>query len=260
VKYTSFLYFWAEFVPKHEVIALMPYAAAALVSVGIFALVHLYAGKVRRLSKHFQARFLSVGGGVAIAYVFLDLLPKLAESDFIVNQSLQGTIPFLERHAYIMALLGFLLFYLVDKAPTTLRDRRSYLLSLGSYALFNFLVGYAVVDQDNPEVQPLVLFTFAMGLHYFTNDYSLSKHHVNDYKNSGKWILILSIFLGWFSGVWVSMPTVVIALVSAFIGGGVIMNVIRHELPKDNPNNLGAFLLSAALYAALLLSIGKTSG
>jgi hypothetical protein len=36
------------------------------------------------------------------------------------------------------------------------------------------------------------------------------------------------------------------------------MNVTRHELPKENPNSLGAFLLSSALYTVILLSIHTT--
>ena len=64
-------------------------------------------------------------------------------------------------------------------------------------------------------------------------------------------------FLGWLIGQWVILSATAVALVSAFIGGGVIMNVTRHELPKDNPNSLGAFLMSAAIYTGILLGIGS---
>lgn len=62
----------------------MPYPAIDFLSFCVFALVHLCAGKIRLLSFPFQARFLSAGGGVAIAYIFVDLLPKLGDSNALV--------------------------------------------------------------------------------------------------------------------------------------------------------------------------------
>lgn len=234
----------------------MPYPAIALISVTIFALVHLCAGQMRLLSLPFQSRFLSAGGGVAIAYVFVDLLPKLGASDAIVKDWAMGVFPYFERHVYVMALAGFLLFFIVDRLPSYVKSGRTLWLSIASYALFNFLVGYSVVDKDDPEVQPLALFTFAMALHYFTNDYALSKAHGQEYGHLGKWILVFSLYAGWFVGIYYVLHPVAIALLSAFIGGGVIMNVTRHELPEGNPNSLGAFLVACLLYTAVLLSLG----
>ena len=155
-----------------------------------------------------------------------------------------------------MALAGFLLFFVVDRSHTVLKGKGPFWLSLASYALFNFLVGYAVVDKDDPEVQPLALFTFAMSLHYFTNDYSLSESHGEEYRKKGRWILIASLFLGWLAGVWITLSQTAVALISAFIGGGVIMNVTRNELPEDTPHSLGAFLSLLLSIPGILLFIG----
>jgi hypothetical protein len=231
------------------------YEAFSFIAVVIFALVHLFAPVAGRLSWASQGRFLSFGGGVAISYVFIDLLPKLGTSNSLVQRLLYGLFPYVERHVFIMALLGFLLFFSLDRIPSSNGRDGKLWLSIVSYTLFNFLVGYAVVDANNPEVKPLALFTFAMGLHYFTNDYSLNAAHGDDYRKVGRWVLIGSLFLGWLTGLVTELSQASIALVSAFIGGGVIMNVIRHELPADKPNSLGSFLVSAAAYTVLLLSL-----
>ncbi len=234
----------------------MTHSAYAFITILIFSCVHLWAEKIRELWFVSSSRFLSAGSGVAIAYVFVDLLPKLSESDAFVKEKLWELFPYFEHHVYIMALLGFILFFIVDRSKAIVRNQSAYfLLSLSSYALFNFLVGYAVVNKDNPEVQPLILFTIAMGLHYFMNDYTLSMAHGDEYRHVGKWILILSLFLGWLVGFWVELSETGVALVSAFIGGGVIMNVTRHELPEENPNSLGAFLMGTFVYTAILLAI-----
>lgn len=230
----------------------MSYELASLISVTLFALIHLFSGRLSRFNLDFQSKFLSTAGGVAIAYVFIDLLPKLCKNDLMVRQSLHALFPYFERHVFIMALFGFLLFYLVDRRQN---EAKTYWLSISSYALFNFLIGYAIVDKNDPEVKPLVLFTIAMGLHYFVNDFTLTRDHAQ-YRKSGRWILVACLLLGWIIGLFSQLPTVAIALVTAFIGGGVIMNVIRHELPKENPNNNKAFLFSALAYMLILLFIG----
>lgn len=235
----------------------MTYSLFSFIAVLIFTWVHLQAPKIYRLGTFFQSRFFSSGGGVAIAYVFIDLLPKLSKGDQIVKQALIGIFPYFERHVYIVALLGFLTFYLVDRSEKVIRKEKTFWLSLLTYALFNFLVGYAVADKNNPEVKPLLLFTFALALHYFINDFTLNKRYGNRYREKGIWVLIFSLFFGWTIGFLFTLPALGVALISAFIGGGVIMNVTRHELPKKNPNNLPAFLSAAFFYTILLLYIGQ---
>lgn len=234
----------------------MSYPLLALISVIIFASIHLWANQAKKITCLQHGRFLSAGGGIAIAYVFVDLLPKLSESDDLIRNTFKEMIPFIERHAYVMALIGFLLFFMTDRSRTVLKKPSAFWLSLSSYALFNFLIGYAIVDKSNPEVQPLVLFTIAIALHYFVNDYELNETYGEIYQKKGKWVLIAALFLGWFAGLGMTISPTAIALVSAFIGGGVIMNVTRHELPTDKPNSSISFLLSALIYTAILLSVG----
>ncbi len=234
----------------------MTYTMWAFISVCIFSGVHLLEEKTRRFDLSFRGKLLSVGGGVSIAYVFIDLLPKLSKSDRIISQAFEGVFPFVERHAYIMALVGFLVFFIVDRSHKSFGKVASFWMTFGAYSLFNFLIGYAVSDKNDPEVQPLALFTIAMGLHYFINDYAISEKHEREYDSYGKWVLVASIFAGWVTGTLFVLPASAVALITAFIGGGVIMNVTRHELPADNPHNLGAFLLSTIAYTVILLMLG----
>ncbi|MBA2726731.1 MAG: hypothetical protein H0U49_00970 [Parachlamydiaceae bacterium] len=237
---------------------MIPYPLQSLIAVIIFSLVHLFADRARQLNFNLQSHFLSTGSGIALAYIFIDLLPKLSKNESAVSGTLKKIFPYLEHHVYVMALLGFLLFFAVDRSQTLLRKQSVYyVLSLCSYALLNFLIGYAIVDKDDPEVRPLVLFTFAIALHYFLNDYSLTEVHGEQYNKFAKWILIASLFLGWLIGSNYQLSAAGVALMSAFIGGGVIMNVTRHELSDDNPHSLKAILISAIIYTVILLTLGS---
>lgn len=236
----------------------MPYPLKAFCAIVVFSIIHLFADRTRKLEKFWHGAFLSACGGVSIAYVFIDLLPKLSKSDQLVRSTLIGVFPFLEKHVYIMALGGFLFFFAIDRLQKSSKNNVGFVaLTMSSYAFFNFLVGYAVVDKDNPEFQPLLLFTFAMGLHYFVNDYTINEKHKTEYHDFGKALLICSLFLGFMTGILFQLSEVAIALVSAFIGGGVIMNVIRHELPQEKPHSLTSFVAFSCLYAIILLSIGS---
>jgi len=235
---------------------MLPYSVMAFISILVLASVHLLAGKMHNTDSAWQGRFLSIGGGIAIAYVFIELLPKLCLGDLVVRQALTGIFPFAERHVYILALLGFLLFFTVDRLQSIPLQQAPFYLSLASYALFNFFMGYAVTYKDDPDIQPLALFIFAMALHYFTNDYTLNRDHRDYYQTYGKWILIGSLFFGWVIGNIVIISPAAIALINAFIGGGVIMNVTRHELPAENPNSTPTFLFGAVVYTLILLTVG----
>ena len=46
-----------------------------------------------------------------------------------------------------------------------------------------------------------------------------------------------------------------IAVLFGFLAGGVIMNVLKEELPEERESRFWAFALGAAAYAAILLTL-----
>ncbi|MFN4175239.1 MAG: hypothetical protein ACK4HV_09075, partial [Parachlamydiaceae bacterium] len=188
---------------------------ASLISIIFLSLVHIGLGIFKSFS---PPRLLSFGSGVAIAYVFVDLLPKLCLSDQIVQES--GFLPFFERHVYVLALIGFLYFYFIEK-------KRYEIFSVAGYVFFNYLIGYSIGDINDQEVRPLALFTFAIGLHYFTTDYAMREKNPVEYHQLIRWLSVIALFAGWGTNYWVELSKTAVALMAAFIAGGVILNVTR---------------------------------
>ena len=89
-------------------------------------------------------------------------------------------------------------------------------------------------------------------MHFVVNDFGLREHHKTAYEHVGRWVIAAAVLAGWLVGVLTEIPERAIALVLAFIAGGVVLNVMKEELPGERLARFGPFVAGAALYAALL--------
>jgi len=72
-------------------------ALAPLLTVLVLAIVHLAAGTTASLGYRWRPRALSAASGVSVAYVFLDLMPDLAEQQSLIDRV--GLFPGLDLSA-----------------------------------------------------------------------------------------------------------------------------------------------------------------
>ena len=54
---------------------------------------------------------------------------------------------------------------------------RAFALHVGSFALYNALIGYLLVNREETDARGLLLYTIALGLHFVVNDRALDEHH-----------------------------------------------------------------------------------
>ena len=94
-----------------------------------------------------------------------------------------------------------------------------------------------------------------MALHFVVNDHGLREHHKDAYLRTGRRVLAAAIIFGWVVGLLTEIPELAIAVLTAFLAGGVVMNVLKEELPEERESHFWAFALGAAFYAALLLAL-----
>lgn len=229
--------------------------------------VHLFAGKLRFLDRIPRSRWLSFGSGISVAYVFVHLLPELAAGQEVLEKA---AIPFLtavESHVWLMALLGLAVFYGLERAAKRSRrkdtsgpgedrtGREVFWLHIGSFAIYNVLIGYLLLHRPETGLSALLLFWFAMLLHFVVNDHGLREQHRGDYIGTGRWVLALAVMGGWVLGLAVEVGEAAVAVLLAFLGGGVVLNVMKEELPEDRESSFASFAAGTAGYTALLLAV-----
>jgi hypothetical protein len=218
----------------------------------VLAAIHLFANRAKVLGWVWHGQFLSFASGISLAYVFIDLLPALEKGSPVLKQAFGDLLPFLELHTYLLALLGILFYYGVESARSKLNNTW---VPISGYLLFNFLVGAGLSDSSNPEIQPLALFTIAIGMHYFVRD-----HMTNVAKKPAVLAaLILILFAGYLVGYLTKIPPAATAIGISFVAGGILLNIFRYELPKREKGGYVWFVLGALLYTTLLLSLGDNA-
>jgi len=92
----------------------------------LLATLHAYAGRIQRLPLVPGRATGSFAGGIAVAYVFLHLMPDLAAGNEALGEALDDVVeltPLLEAAIFLVALSGFTLFYGLNRLATRHGER-----------------------------------------------------------------------------------------------------------------------------------------
>lgn len=230
-------------------------------------LVHIFASRIQWFANIPQRWWISIAGGVSIAYIFLDIFPELGKAQTEVEHSSNLAVEYLENHIYLLALLGLVIFYGLEKLALQSRSYHRkirgedcthsevFWLHVGSFAIYNAILGYLLRESENHGLVACLLLFFALALHFFVNDVGLRKHHKHVYDRAGRWLLAGAIVFGWVLGEAIHVNEAAIAAIWAFVAGGIVLNVLKEELPEEQDSNFGVFAVGAAFYAMVLLAV-----
>ena len=229
------------------------------------ALLHLYVRLLSPVLDAPRSPWLSLAGGAATAYVFVHIFPSLCDGQEVVLRTGWAWVSTLDRHVFLIALAGLLVFYALERAALGARGGRDtpplrpgqgvFWLHLTSFGLYNFLIGYLLINRTVPGPANLITYFLAMALHMAGNDYGLRRHFTDSYRHLGRLVLAGAVLAGWGFGALFRVHEAVLAILFAFLAGGVVMNTMKDELPLDGSGNAPAFTLGAVGYAALLLVV-----
>ncbi len=237
-------------------------AGALVISLALAGL-HLAAPGIRKLPFVPESATGSFAGGLAVAYVFLHLLPEIADGNEAIGEALSDVVeptPLLDLGIFLVALVGFTVFYALERLADARDDHavgRSpagvYALHLGSFAVYNVLITYTMALRLRTGVAFAVLFTVAMGLHFVLTDRGLEEHYPSRFDLRGRLGLAAALVVGWAAAaLFAPTSTLLVALLTALLGGSILLNVFKDEIPSNRRSSLGWFLTGLTLYAALL--------
>lgn len=206
--------------------------------------------------------FISFAGGVAVAYVFLHMLPNLVEYNkpigkFLLNN--QWLTPFTELLIYIVSLFGFLIYYGVDLLAERYKERGHddvlvYSLHLMMFCLYNFLITYTMSLRALASITATILFTLAMALHFVLTDRKFCRFYQQQFNHMGRFLLMNALLTGWLCSVIFDPVNVLIAaFMVAFLAGSVLLNVFREELPAAGLASYCWFTVGVLLISLILL-------
>ncbi|HEU0013359.1 MAG TPA: hypothetical protein VFQ45_06730 [Longimicrobium sp.] len=244
----------------------IPAIAAGLVLAG----VHVVTPGLRFLKGVPRSTWLSVAGGVSVAYVFVHLLPGLAEGQRQLEEAVPAPAALAERSVYLVALAGLAVFHGLERLAKVSRARarggdRSvdpeaatsagvFWIHMASFTVYNALVGYLLLHQEAGTGAGLLLFVVAMALHFVVTDFGMEEHHQHRYRRVGRWIMAAAVVAGVAAGAAVAVHEAAVAALGAFLAGGVILNILKEEVPTERESRFWAFATGIVTYSALLVA------
>lgn len=255
----------------------------ALVLAVCLAVLHLGAPRIRKLPLVPERYTGSFAGGLAVAYVFLHLLPELAEGNEAIGEALSDVVTptaLFDLAIFLVALAGFTAFYGLERmadsqqpevpagansqgmkgkpvaGPGRAPSAGVYWLHLGSFVVYNALITYTMALRVRTGILFALLFTVAMGLHFVLTDRGLEEHYPQRFTRTGRLLLAGALLGGWaISALFAPSSTLVVAILTALLGGSVLLNVFKEELPSNRASSFAWFSIGLILYAALLTLI-----
>jgi len=210
--------------------------------------------------------FLDITAGIAVAYVFVDILPHLAASQNKME------VPAIRRIApdalviYLIVLGGFCFYLAAELALTESRKTTAghnpslrgapWLASImaGSIWVYGIFVGYSFTEYAEVSYEPIFLSAGAIAAHM------IGLHHVFWSKNPGMYTTQFRLLysagplLGCFLGLTTDIPDALFACGFAWLAGGLISSAMSQELPRvKNRRQLAYFLLGVLVFTVLIV-------
>jgi len=234
---------------------------------GAFILALVFAlGKRVTLGGRNPRRWISLAAGISVAYVFVDLLPELAARQAEIARVLGHNVLYAEKRLYLLALIGFVMFYGLEhmvlrsrhlEGRESLAGTMDYIfwLHIGGVALYCWIIGYLMKGLAERGAPSLIMFVVAMALHFSVVDHELRNEHKQAYDRLGRWIMAAGILLGSIVSLAAPLSEVNVSRLLALVGGGVVIVSAVSELPKEKEGRFWWFVLGAAFYTIVILLI-----
>ena len=228
-----------------------------------FAAVFLFGRQFHslRVFANHERSLLSFSAGVAVGYVFVRVMPDLegARRDFVKWTILPKV--FDGMFVYFFALIGVLFFYCLDHfskqarlaASAAGRSTPDFDITFIGWAGYVGLISYLLMSRSSPA--SLATYAIAMAAQFLNFEHWFGIELGDGYQRRGRFLLAAAAPIGWGLSLAFDLPRGALALMLAFLSGGVIVNAMFVELPDDKDGRLWPFVTGSVLSAMLLIPL-----
>jgi hypothetical protein len=230
----------------------------AITSVLIIAAIHPSSATLATKG-HVSIRTISFCAGIALAYLFLHLLPELSRLQLELQRiSGENHQTWLEEHVYIIALAGLLFFQIADSIGRNKESKRAKIISfrveMFFFSLYSALISYLIIKTVELN-QPTILVTIAFSFHFFGTDLDLTERYENAFTKRGCYILSIATIVGMLVALYSPVRDIFYIAGFSFLVGGILINTLRTELPQPQKVKNAFVIFGTVVYSALLLLI-----
>ncbi len=225
---------------------------ASVTSVLMLAGIQVAYPWFERQSKNHLARIRAFAGGIAVGYAALYLLPKIGDYAVSLGTSRPDLPELFQYRLYYFLLAGMVVYFLVHRRRTAGRTLPT-ALSGAVFLLYGFMTGSVLEEIPRPGYFPYLLAGGAMCLHFLGICHQLRERNTASFDRYMRWMLAASTLMGWAAGTLDLLSKGAVAVIVAFLGGGILVNVLRDEWPEQTPGRSVPFLVGVGLFTLLTL-------
>lgn len=225
--------------------------------VSLLALLHVYYPRFATYSKKVEHQILSFSAGIALGYVFLYLLPKIALYTSEMIAADPSGWKFLDLRLYLISLFGLITYYVVDRSMVFDDDPglKPVLVMSTGFAFYNLLIGYLIGSYSRAGFFPYGMFAFVMAMHLMGIDHQLRVKHQAVFDRHIRWLLAVALIIGYLVGTFLHLDRAVVIYGTAFLAGGMIINVLTEEFPALEPRRLQYFVIGIVFFILFMMVV-----
>lgn len=151
----------------------------AWLKAGFLVVLHLVSPALRPWLKKHMKVVGGFGAGMAISYVYIQLLPELSEQQHELG-----------KFIYALVLVGFLLYLALERTD----DASG--LSVGGFWLYNWLLVYSLPPSESFSLVHSLLVATAVALHLLHQDFEFGHHNPEAFDKRWRYLLALAPLAG----------------------------------------------------------------
>ena len=215
----------------------------------VFSAIHIWSEKLYGFLYKSERVAVSFGGGMAVTYVFIHLMPELEKGSKLLGIGV-----------HFITLIGFLIFYGIQHYCWRIRSRSLkknpliFYLNLGFYCIYNGLLIYVIPELFDRSLLFIFLYIFAMSLHLISADRSLSEDYSHEFKSWGRYVLVASVIAGLTIDIFTEPANELVSdVLTAILAGSLMFNIFKDELPNPENSSFRWFCGGVGLYLILLV-------